>query len=199
MKATAHLAGTGGRSVFEERVMAALSRLYADADAQRERRKPWRRVVVLGGAPGFTVLGGNLFAGFVGEQEPVGLLHEFSQVDTGVCTTDDGVPRANWVRRLPMIGIGDTRKVMLSMVDRSYWAQRYGTDRRRRLFSRCFCIASGSARPRVRSCAIRFACYRLLCGVRVRRSCARASRRGRRICRRGWKRSCACPVTAWAI
>ena len=57
MKATAHLAGTGGRSVFEERVMAALSRLYADADAQRERRKPLAaRVVVLGGGTGLSTV-----------------------------------------------------------------------------------------------------------------------------------------------
>lgn len=128
MKATAHLAGTGGRSVFEERVMAALSRLYADADAQRERRKPLAaRVVVLGGGTGLsTVLGGNSSLASWVEQEPAGLLHEFSQVDTGVCTTDDGGSTGELVRRLPMIGIGDTRKVMLSMVDRSYWAQRYG-------------------------------------------------------------------------
>ena len=85
--------------------------------------------MVLGGGTGLsTVLGGNSALTAWTTQPGAGLAREFSQVHVGVCTTDDGGSTGELVRRLPMIGIGDVRKVLLSMVDRARLAQRYGTD-----------------------------------------------------------------------
>ncbi len=110
------------RSSLEHWVEGVLSRLPEAPPAKA-------RVVVLGGGTGLsTVLGGNsALPGWV-DQPVAGLAREFSNVHVGVCTTDDGGSTGELVRRLPMIGIGDIRKVLLSMVDRARLAQRCGTD-----------------------------------------------------------------------
>ncbi len=83
--------------------------------------------MVLGGGTGLsTVLGGNSSLPAWSARPTVGLMNEFQQVDVGVCTTDDGGSTGALVRRLPMIGIGDLRKVMLSMINRAELARRYG-------------------------------------------------------------------------
>ena len=116
------------QSALEHGVEDVLRRLPGDARAAG--RKPSRaRVVVLGGGTGLsTVLGGNSALPAWPNQPPAGLLREFAQVQVGVCTTDDGGSTGDLVRRLPMIGIGDLRKVMLSMADRAELARRYGPD-----------------------------------------------------------------------
>ena len=86
------------------------------------------RVVVLGGGTGLsTVLGGNASLATWPDRPTAGLTREFGQIHVGVCTTDDGGSTGELVRRLPMIGIGDLRKVMLSMIDRDALARRYGS------------------------------------------------------------------------
>jgi uncharacterized cofD-like protein len=121
-------AWTGTRSSLEHWVEGVLSRRPEDPRAAV--RAPARaRVVVLGGGTGLsTVLGGNSSLPAWVDRPPAGLTREFEQVHVGVCTTDDGGSTGELVRRLPMIGIGDLRKVMLSMIDREALARRYGKD-----------------------------------------------------------------------
>ena len=124
MKTSACLTAAGGGDELGSKVAAALSRLGAGAV---ERMPPVAaRVVVLGGGTGLsTVLGGNPSRAAWVKQEPTGILSAFDCVDVGVCTTDDGGSTGELVRRLPMIGIGDTRKVMLAMIDRAQLAWRF--------------------------------------------------------------------------
>ncbi len=119
---------TGTRSSLEHWVEGVLSRLAEDPRAAGP--SPARaKVVVLGGGTGLsTVLGGNAALAAWPERPSAGLVREFQDVHVGVCTTDDGGSTGELVRRLPMIGIGDLRKVMLSMVDREELARRYGRD-----------------------------------------------------------------------
>ncbi len=119
---------TGARSSLEHWVEGVLSRLseYPRAAGPAPAKA---RVVVLGGGTGLsTVLGGNSSLSPWADRPAAGLASEFEQVHVGVCTTDDGGSTGELVRRLPMIGIGDTRKVMLSMVDREALARRHGPD-----------------------------------------------------------------------
>lgn len=119
---------TDARSALEHRVEGVLSRLAEDSRAAG-RAPAKARVVVLGGGTGLsTVLGGNSTLPAWPDRPAEGLLQEFKQVHVGVCTTDDGGSTGELVRRLPMIGIGDTRKVMLSAIDRAALARRYGAD-----------------------------------------------------------------------
>ncbi|MDD3441053.1 MAG: 2-phospho-L-lactate transferase CofD family protein [Kiritimatiellae bacterium] len=116
------------RSRLETAVEEALGRLAGDPPAVRPAEAD-ARVVVLGGGTGLsTVLGGNASLPAWGERPVAGLKREFRDVSVGVCTTDDGGSTGELVRRLPMIGIGDTRKVMLSLMDRGEWIRRYGPD-----------------------------------------------------------------------
>ncbi len=118
---------TGTRSLLERAVEGVLSRLPEDPRAAGQLPANGR-VVVLGGGTGLsTVLGGNASLASWPERPPAGLTREFSHVHVGVCTTDDGGSTGELVRRLPMIGIGDLRKVMLSMIDRDALARRYGS------------------------------------------------------------------------
>ena len=119
---------TGARSSLEHEVEGVLSRL-AESPRAAGRSPAKAQVVVLGGGTGLsTVLGGNSSLASWPGRPTEGLLREFEQVHVGVCTTDDGGSTGELVRRLPMIGIGDTRKVMLSMIDRAALARRYGPD-----------------------------------------------------------------------
>ena len=116
------------RSRLERAVEEALGRLAGDPPAVRPAGAV-ARVVVLGGGTGLsTVLGGNASLPAWGGRPAAGLKREFQKVTVGVCTTDDGGSTGQLVRRLPMIGIGDTRKVMLSLMDRGEWLRRHGPD-----------------------------------------------------------------------
>jgi len=70
-------------------------------------------------------------------------------VSVGVCTTDDGGSTGELVRRLPMIGIGDLRKVLLSMIDRKKLAGIYGSEALAlRVIQKVFLHRFGSRIPR---------------------------------------------------
>lgn len=110
------------RTALEQRIEGVLSRLAEDPRAAGERPAPARTVVIGGGTGLSTILGGPDPDGF-GTR---GIMREFARVQVGVCTTDDGGSTGRLVRRLPMIGIGDFRKVMLSMMDPARLSRRYG-------------------------------------------------------------------------
>ena len=110
------------RTALEQRIEGVLSRLAEDPRAAGLHPALARTVVIGGGTGLSTILGGPDPDGF-GTR---GIMREFSRVQVGVCTTDDGGSTGQLVRRLPMIGIGDFRKVMLSMMDPARLARRYG-------------------------------------------------------------------------
>lgn len=117
---------TGERSSLEHGVEGVLSHLSEDPRAAG-RMPSKARVVVLGGGTGLsTVLGGNASLASWPDRPTAGLTREFEQIHVGVCTTDDGGSTGELVRRLPMIGIGDLRKVLLSMIDREALTYRHG-------------------------------------------------------------------------
>ncbi|NLG34042.1 MAG: YvcK family protein [Lentisphaerae bacterium] len=121
-------AWSSSRSSLEHAVEGVLAHLSVDPRAAGGMPEK-ARVVVLGGGTGLsTVLGGNASLPSWPDRPPEGLAQEFDRLDIGVCTTDDGGSTGELVRRLPMIGIGDMRKVMLSMTDRSVLVRRHGPD-----------------------------------------------------------------------
>lgn len=126
-----------------------LGRLSEDPRAAgRARAKA--RLVVLGGGTGLsTVLGGNSSLASWPDRPAVGLVREFVQVQVGVCTTDDGGSTGELVRRLPMIGIGDLRKVFLSMIDREALVRLYGEEAiALKIIQQVFLFRFGSRAPR---------------------------------------------------
>ena len=128
MSISSRASWTGTRSSLEHWVEGVLSRLSDDPRAAG-RAPSKARIVVLGGGTGLsTVLGGNSSLAAWADRPPAGLVREFARIQVGVCTTDDGGSTGELVRRLPMIGIGDLRKVMVSMIDREALARRYGPD-----------------------------------------------------------------------
>ena len=75
------------------------------------------RTVVLGGGTGLsTVVGGNSKLQDWPNDPFVGLKQEFQQLEIIVCTTDDGGSTGELLKHLPLIGIGDLRKVCLSSI-----------------------------------------------------------------------------------
>lgn len=102
------------RSPLEQLVEGALLTLSEELPAHADpshARSP-AKVVVLGGGTGLSAVLGR-----VQEQgrPPDGLFYEFAHVDVAICPTDDGGSSGELVRRLPLLGIGDFRKVILSM------------------------------------------------------------------------------------
>lgn len=88
-----------------------------------------KRVVTFGGGTGLsTILGGNSQLDDWPENPFVGLKQEFPLLDVVVCTTDDGGSTGLLLQELPMIGIGDFRKLLLSMVLRENLQKIYGLD-----------------------------------------------------------------------
>ena len=116
------------RSPLEHWVEGVLARLGEDARAAGALPNRARTVVLGGGTGLSTVLGGNSSLSSWPDRPVAGLAKEFTNLHVGVCTTDDGGSTGELVRRLPMIGIGDLRKVTLSMADRDELARRYGAD-----------------------------------------------------------------------
>lgn len=87
------------------------------------------RVVTFGGGTGLsTVLGGNSQLEDWPQNPFVGLKQEFPLLDVVVCMTDDGGSTGLLLQQLPMIGIGDFRKVLLSLILRENLQKTYGTD-----------------------------------------------------------------------
>jgi len=91
------------------------------------------RVVVLGGGTGLsTVVGGNAQLADWPHNPHVGLKQVFPHLDVVVCTTDDGRSTGEFLKQLPMIGIGDMRKLCLSMMLPENLEREYGIDASRR-------------------------------------------------------------------
>ena len=91
------------------------------------------RVVVLGGGTGLsTVVGGNAQLADWPNNPHVGLKQVFPHLDVVVCTTDDGRSTGEFLKQLPMIGIGDVRKLCLSMMLPENLEREYGIDASRR-------------------------------------------------------------------
>lgn len=87
------------------------------------------RVVAFGGGTGLsTVIGGNSQLDDWPEDPFVGLKEEFSSIDVVVCTTDDGGSTGLLLQQLPIIGIGDLRKLLLSLILRENLRSTYGLD-----------------------------------------------------------------------
>lgn len=113
---------SSARTALEQRIEGVLARLQEDPRAVGERPAD-ARVVVIGGGTGLSTILGGLDPDGFGTR---GIMREFARVQVGVCTTDDGGSTGQLVRRLPMIGIGDFRKVMLSMMAPDRLSRRYG-------------------------------------------------------------------------
>lgn len=87
------------------------------------------RVVAFGGGTGLsTVVGGNSQLSDWPENPFVGLKEEFSSIDVVVCATDDGGSTGLLLQHLPIIGIGDLRKLLLSLILRENIRSTYGLD-----------------------------------------------------------------------
>lgn len=75
------------------------------------------RVVILGGGTGLsTVVGGNSQMPDWPDHPRTGVKGEFSSLHVVVCTTDDGGSTGRLLRYLPLIGIGDLRKLLISSI-----------------------------------------------------------------------------------
>jgi uncharacterized cofD-like protein len=87
------------------------------------------RVAIFGGGTGLsTVVGGNSQLPDWPDNACVGLKQVFSQLDVIVCTTDDGRSTGSLLKQLPMIGIGDLRKLCISMMLLENLQETYGID-----------------------------------------------------------------------
>ena len=87
------------------------------------------RIVAFGGGTGLsTVIGGNSRLKDWAEDPFVGLKEEFSSIDVVVCTTDDGGSTGLLLQQLPLIGIGDLRKLLLSLMLRENLRSSYNLD-----------------------------------------------------------------------
>jgi len=92
-----------------------------------------KRVVLLGGGTGLsTVVGGNSQLTQWPDNPNTGLKQIFPRLDVIVCTTDDGRSTGKLLKQLPMIGIGDIRKLCLSMIVPARLEDTYRIDSTRR-------------------------------------------------------------------
>jgi uncharacterized cofD-like protein len=75
------------------------------------------RLVILGGGTGLsTVVGGNSQRSDWPDQPHLGAKNDFPQLQSIVCTTDDGGSTGKLLQALPMIGVGDLRKILISSI-----------------------------------------------------------------------------------
>ena len=87
------------------------------------------RVVILGGGTGLsTVVGGNSQMPDWADHPWVGIKQEFPHLHIIVCTTDDGGSTGLLLKSLPLIGIGDLRKTLLSSILPGQIERTYGLD-----------------------------------------------------------------------
>jgi len=85
------------------------------------------RAVVLGGGTGLsTIVGGNSQMADWPERPAVGIKEDFPRLTCIVCTTDDGGSTGQLLKYLPMIGIGDLRKLLLSSILIGHLQRKYG-------------------------------------------------------------------------
>ena len=97
--------------------------LHAPPDTRRLAERVLRfnhrdtRVVILGGGTGLsTIAGGNSQMPDWPDQPMLGMKKEFPHLSFIVCTTDDGGSTGRLLKSLPMIGVGDLRKLLLSSI-----------------------------------------------------------------------------------
>jgi uncharacterized cofD-like protein len=96
--------------------------------AERIRRSDLRdtRVVILGGGTGLsTIAGGNSQLPNWPAQSNLGVKQDFDTLDYVVCTTDDGGSTGKLLKLLPMIGVGDLRKLLLSSIQQENLRRKY--------------------------------------------------------------------------
>ncbi|MDR0842250.1 MAG: 2-phospho-L-lactate transferase CofD family protein, partial [Acidobacteriota bacterium] len=75
------------------------------------------RAVVIGGGTGLsTIIGGNSHLADWPDRGAVGIKMEFPRLSSIVCTTDDGGSTGALLQLLPMIAVGDLRKLLLSSI-----------------------------------------------------------------------------------
>jgi len=75
------------------------------------------RVVIIGGGTGLsTVVGGNSHLPAWPAHPNAGLKQEFQHLTSIVCTTDDGGSTGGLLQELPIIAVGDLRKLLLSSI-----------------------------------------------------------------------------------
>jgi uncharacterized cofD-like protein len=84
------------------------------------------RVVILGGGTGLsTILGGNSKTPDWPDQPCIGVKQAFPCLHVVVCTTDDGGSTGRLLKFLPLIGIGDLRKLLISSMMPANLQRRY--------------------------------------------------------------------------
>jgi uncharacterized cofD-like protein len=89
------------------------------------------RTVILGGGTGLsTVVGGNSQMPDWAEQPCIGVKQEFDHLSFIVCTTDDGGSTGRLLKSLPLIGIGDLRKLLISSIRLENLQRTYGLSER---------------------------------------------------------------------
>jgi uncharacterized cofD-like protein len=114
------------RTIPREPHLSSISSLAEEVYAFDERTT---RIVIFGGGTGLsTVIGGNSQLDDWPENPFVGLKQGFPLLDVIVCTTDDGGSTGLLLQQLPMIGIGDLRKLLLSLVLLENLQKTYGLD-----------------------------------------------------------------------
>ena len=102
---------TGQTDSGPDQEMAALADQALRFDISRIR------VVIIGGGTGLsTVVGGNSRLPSWPDNSNVGLKREFHHLTSIVCTTDDGGSTGALLQELPMIAVGDLRKLLLSSI-----------------------------------------------------------------------------------
>ena len=102
----------------------SLSRLAQDARGFECRNT---RVVAFGGGTGLsTVVGGNSQLDDWPDNPFHGLKQVFPFLDVVVCTTDDGGSTGLLLQHLPIIAIGDLRKLLLSLILHDQLRATYG-------------------------------------------------------------------------
>ncbi len=96
------------------------------------------RVAILGGGTGLsTVVGGNSQMPDWANNPWTGIKQEFPHLNIIVCTTDDGGSTGQLLKSLPIIGVGDLRKILLSSIVMENLQREYGLDERRTLDLAC--------------------------------------------------------------
>jgi uncharacterized cofD-like protein len=85
------------------------------------------RLVILGGGTGLsTIIGGNPQKPDWADQPNIGVKQEFPLLHSIICTTDDGGSTGKLLKMLPMIGIGDIRKILVSSINAKNLHRVYG-------------------------------------------------------------------------
>jgi uncharacterized cofD-like protein len=87
------------------------------------------RMAILGGGTGLsTVLGGNSQRPDWSDQPCIGLKQEFPLLHSIICTTDDGGSTGRLLKLLPLIGVGDLRKILVSSIISENLQRIYGLE-----------------------------------------------------------------------